>query len=278
VKKINILVTLDANYIVPLKVMLKSLFINTPNKSFDIYIIHSDLSEAQISSLQHYVREHNSNLIPVLIDGSTFDDAPVISHYTKAMYYRLLACELLPNHLDKILYLDPDILVINPIDELYDIDVSRYLFAAASHTRLTPLTKHINKLRLNTYDTNGYYNSGVLLMNLEMQRSRIKSEDIFDYVRKHRNELILPDQDILNSLYGELILPLDDSLYNFDVRKSKTYFIASSGQKDINWVMKNTVILHYCGKQKPWKKGYINRFGVLYKHYQSKVNDTKWGR
>jgi len=241
-------------------------------------MIHSDLTAAEISDLQQYVREHNSALIPVLIDKESFEDAPIFGHYTKAMYYRLLAWQVLPDSLDKILYLDPDILVINPIDKLYEIDLSGYLFAAAGHTRLTPITKHINKIRLNTYEINEYYNSGVLLMNLSLQRTRIKAQSIYDYVKEHRNELILPDQDILNGLFGDSILSLDDSIYNFDVRKSKTYYIASSGQKDINWIMQNTVILHYCGKQKPWKKGYTNRFGILYKHYQSKIYDTRWGR
>lgn len=268
---INILVTLDQNYILPLKVLLVSLFENNSGSRFSVYMVYSGIPEAELDELRDMAARYGSELIPLVMNDALFEEAPVVSHYTKAMYYRLLAHEVLPKQLDKILYLDPDILVINSIGELYSTELSEYLYAAACHTFLTSMTKHINKLRLNSYDMEGYFNSGVLLMNLSRQRERVHREDIFSFIEENRNKLILPDQDVLNGLYGEEILPLDDSLYNFDARKSKTYFMASSGQKDIEWVMKNTVLLHFCGKQKPWIKNCQNRFNVLYKHYMNKA-------
>lgn len=270
-KNVNILATIDSNYVLPLKVMLYSLFVNNRQTRFDIYVIHSDLSDTVLDDLNSLSARFGSRVWPVVIENGLFSKAPVFKHYTKAMYYRLLAFELLPQNLDKILYLDPDILIINPIDKLYNTDISGFLFAAASHTMLTPLTRHINKIRLKTGEKQDYYNSGVLLMNLELLRSTVNAEEIFDYVEKHKNELLLPDQDILNGLFGERILPLDDSLYNYDARKSSTYYISSLGEKTLDWVMKNTVILHFCGKQKPWEKGYINRYAALYKHYQRMI-------
>lgn len=268
---INILVTLDQNYILPLRVLLLSLFENNADSRFSVYMVYSGIPASELGELRAMTRRFGSELIPIEINDMLFKDAPVVSHYTQAMYYRLLAHEVLPRRLDRILYLDPDILVINPVDALYATDVGGYLCAAASHTFLTAVTKHINKLRLSGSDADGYYNSGVLLMNLTRQRERIRREDIFQYIEENRSKLILPDQDVLNALYGDEICPLDDSLYNFDARKSKTYFVASSGLKDVNWVMRNTVLLHFCGKQKPWKKGYQNRFGILYRHYMTKA-------
>lgn len=268
---INILVTLDQNYILPLRVLLLSLFENNADSRFSVYMVYSGIPASELGELRAMTRRFGSELIPIEINDMLFKDAPVVSHYTQAMYYRLLAHEVLPRRLDRILYLDPDILVINPVDALYATDVGGYLCAAASHTFLTAVTKHINKLRLSGSDADGYYNSGVLLMNLTRQLERIRREDIFQYIEENRSKLILPDQDVLNALYGDEICPLDDSLYNFDARKSKTYFVASSGLKDVNWVMRNTVLLHFCGKQKPWKKGYQNRFGILYRHYMTKA-------
>ena len=42
----------------------------------------------------------------------------------------------------------------------------------------------------------------------------------------------------------------------------------------MDWVMGNTAVLHFCGKSKPWQKGYIHRFGILYKHYEQLTR--KW--
>ena len=84
----------------------------------------------------------------------------------------------------------------------------------------------------------------------------------------------LPDQDILNAMYGRRTLEIDDSLWNYDARNYNTYLLRSGGICDMDWVMGNTAVLHFCGKSKPWQKGYIHRFGILYKHYEQLTR--KW--
>lgn len=59
-----------------------------------------------------------------------------------------------------------------------------------------------------------------------------------------------------------------DEIWNYDVRKYSQYLLRSSGTYDETWVIRNTAILHYCGKTKPWHAGFRNRFGNLYRHYQ----------
>lgn len=63
-----------------------------------------------------------------------FDDAPVSKKYPQEMYYRLLAPLFLPDYVEKVLYLDPDILVINPVRPLWEMELNGYVFAAASHS------------------------------------------------------------------------------------------------------------------------------------------------
>jgi len=79
---------------------------------------------------------------------------------------------------------------------------------------------------------------------------------------------VLPDQDVLNALYGNRILPLEDVLFNYDARDYSSYLLQSSGLYNVKWVMEHTVILHFCGRAKPWKAGYMYRFGLLYQHYE----------
>ncbi len=262
----NILVTLNSNYIKALKVMLKSLFINNPEENFSIYLMHSSLKEEEVEDLRSYIDNHGSTLITVDIDEKYFDNAPTLLHYTKEMYYRLLAFKLLPQDLDRILYLDPDILVINPIKELYNTDLEDYLFAAVYHDLIS--VKEINKLRLIPYEIEAYYNSGVLLMNLELQRKLIDEKEIFDFVEKNRTKLIMPDQDILNALYSKKIKSLDEKLYNYDARYYRYYKLKSNKLWDMDHVIRNTVIIHFCGKKKPWTTDYSGRFHALYKHYE----------
>ncbi len=153
--------------------------------------------------------------------------------------------------------------------------MSDKLFAAAKHSGLTGVSDYVNKIRLAAYDAEGYYNSGVLLMNLSRMREVITSAEIFSYAKKHKDALILPDQDILNGLYGAQILSLDDGIWNYDARKFEKYFLTSQGERDMDFIMDHTAILHFCGKSKPWTKNYIGYFASLYKHYQRLIERIK---
>lgn len=262
----NILVTLNSNYIKPLKVMLKSLFLNNQEERFSVYLMHSSLTDKEVDDLSNYINSHGNQLKTIHIDDSCFANAPTLFYYTREMYYRLLAYKFLPEALDRILYLDPDILIINPIRPLYDMDMEEYLYAAAYHDIIS--VKGINKIRLIPYEIDEYYNSGVLLMNLKLQRQFVNEQAIYDFVEKNHSKLIMPDQDILNALYSKKIKSIDEKLYNYDVRYYRYYKLMSNNVWDMDYVIRNTVVLHFCGKKKPWKKGYNGQFHALYKYYE----------
>lgn len=264
-EEINILVSLDENYIPQLKVLLTSLYLNNPGISCRLFLMHRGIPETLLETLGKEIKKLHYELHPVSVDETLFLDAPVMKQYPQEMYYRLLAGQLLPESITRILYIDPDVLIINSIRELWNTDISGHLFAAAAHTGKTELANNVNRIRLGTdYD---YYNSGVLLINLKKCRREVDPEDIFRFVRERGQELVLPDQDILNALYSARILPLDDILWNYDARNYHNYYVRSLGEADIRWVMNHTSILHFCGKDKPWKANYHRRFGVLYLHY-----------
>lgn len=262
----NILVTINSHYIKPLKVMLKSLFLNNQDDVFHIYLMHSSLKEEQLSDLDQFIAEEGHRFNAVTVQHNYFEKAPILKHYTKEMYYRLLAFKYLPTHLNKILYLDPDILVINEIRTLYSTDISDYLYAAAYHDRMS--VTEINKLRLKPYKIEAYYNSGVLLMNLRLQREAINEQDIYDFVEENKKKLFLPDQDIINALYAKEIKNIDEIMFNYDARFYRYYKIVSNGKIDMDYIIRHTSIIHFCGKKKPWHKNYTGNFHSLYKHYE----------
>jgi lipopolysaccharide biosynthesis glycosyltransferase len=254
--------------------MLYSLFFNNKEERFTVYVMHSSLSDEEIEGLRRLCSEqgNGSLLEEVKVNDGSFADAPTLLHYTKEMYYRLLAFRFLPNDLQRILYLDPDILVLNPVRQLYELDMENYLYAAAYHDKIS--IKEINKLRLNQYKIEAYYNSGVLLMNLELQRELIHEQEIYDFVENNRAKLIMPDQDIINALYAKQIKSLDEMLYNYDARNFRYYKITSNGEWDMEHVIENTVFVHFCGKKKPWKKDYTGKFHALYKYFEKLTHNV----
>lgn len=262
---IQLLVTFDENYISPFETLLLSIKLNNPGQDFHVWLLHSNIPEDKLDQIQKYCAKLETEFTPIAVDRKLFENAPVTDRYPQEMYYRLLAPQLLPDDLDKIIYLDPDILVINPLTSLWKMNLTHYTFAAASHKGITDVMNSINKIRLNT--NSDYFNTGLLLIDLQKARKLVDSEKIFADVREHADELVLPDQDVFNHLYGDETLSLPDEIWNYDARYYSMYLLRGDGSITLDWVMKNTIILHFAGRRKPWLPNSTAKFVALYKNY-----------
>jgi len=263
---IHLLFTADAKYAVRIPVVLMSLYINDADNSFHIHLIHDSIPEELIYKLEAFCRRLGYDFSSYRIAEKYFDEAPVNKHYSQMMYYRLLAADILPQSIDKVIYLDPDVLLINPIEPLWRLNLEGKTFAAASHTEEQRILDNINKLRLGI--SSAYYNTGILLMDLAKCRKEINIDEIVAFIDENGHRLLLPDQDVFNALYSKSVKLIPDEIWNYDVRKYTQYYLQSAGRMDENWVIQNTAVLHYCGRDKPWNKQYRYRFGDLYRHYQ----------
>lgn len=263
---ITLLFTLDANYLPQLHVLLTSIRLNNPGETFRIFLMHRGLTQSELLQAARRCDAYGWTFVPVRVEEALFAEAPTTAQYPQEMYYRMLAAQLLPPTLSRVIYLDPDTLVINPLRPLWETDLDGRLFAACAHTGKTEIVSSVNRVRLNV--THDYFNSGVLLMDLTACRREIRPEALFAFVREHASTLLLPDQDLLNSLYGSRVLPLEDVIWNYDARDYLGYQLVSGGRVDLDWIMAHTAILHFCGRAKPWRPDYRYRFGLLYKHYQ----------
>lgn len=258
----NILVTLNSNYLKVLVVMLKSLAVSNKRQLFDVYVMNESLSEKDINYLKENTLK-NIKIIDLKISDKELDKAPVTKRYPKEMYYRILASYYLPKKVDKILYLDPDLVVINKIDKLYKTDLNNYYFAAASH--IWGMLQTFNRIRLRMKNDDIYINSGVMLMNIKLLRREQNKEEVYEFIKKNKNNLMLPDQDVISGLYANKILPLDPYAYNMTEKLLKqTYFMPHISER---WIKDNSVIIHYCGKNKPWNNKYKGTLNQFYNYY-----------
>ncbi|WP_161979186.1 glycosyltransferase family 8 protein [Streptococcus sp. S784/96/1] len=263
---INLLFSINDGYVNQFKVTLYSVVKNASRKDFHVYILQKPLLERH-EEVKAYCDKLGVIDTPVVIDEQAFENAPTTNRYPETIYYRLLAHEYLPEKLERMLYLDADILCINDLVPLYDMDLGQKLYAAASHTEDSDITDAINRLRLGNYESASYFNSGVLLMNLTTIRQRVNRSDMMSYIAEKGNLLFLPDQDVLTALYGHDIELIPDDIYNYDARYFLIYRAKSKADHGLDWVIEHTVFLHFCGRDKPWKKGHRNVFASLYKHY-----------
>lgn len=265
----NILVAADKKHMNPLKVMLTSLFLNNPKTKFDIYLMYINLDTESIRELSILTNSNRSSLIQIKVEASFLDAAPNMSIYPKEKYFRLLAHRFLPTKLDRILYLDTDILVLNRIDELYNIDFKCNLYGAAFHKISLNI---FNKIRLFPYAINQYYNSDILMLNLSLLRKDVDERTIFAFLKLNTGKLLIPDQDILNSLYSDKIIAIDEQKYNFNSRHYIFYKNKSKQNLKMERFLKEIVILHFSGRIKPWENNYRGNFQKIYSHYETLFN------
>lgn len=266
----NILVTLNSNYLKVLVVMLKSLAISNNHKKIYVYVMNTSLTDKDIN----YIKENTLNnifIIDLKVKDSKLDKAPITKRYPKEMYYRILASYYLPKKVDKILYLDPDLVVINKLDKLYNLDLDNYYFAAASH--IWGILQTFNRIRLKMKNDDIYINSGVMLMNIKLLRKEQNKEAVYKFIKKNKNNLMLPDQDVISGLYANKILPLDPYVYNMTEKLLKQkYFVPHISKR---WIKDNSVIIHYCGRNKPWNKKYKGSLNEFYNYYNNIKIKTK---
>ena len=256
----NILVTLNRGYIKPLCVMLRSLTANCGAEQLCVYVLNKSLTENDFQYLRSNVTG-KYQLYDIKINDDMIKNAPVTHRYPHEMYYRIFAAQFLPPDVDRILYLDPDLVVLKPLDCLYNTDLGDNYFAAASHVNKS--LQKINEIRLQMDPKGPYINSGVMLMNIKLLRERQDCNEVFEYIDKNKNLLFLPDQDIISAVYSDKIITIDPYIYNMTERMMLS-LKSIRNDVDIDWVKHNSAIIHYCGRNKPWKENY---FGVLDSFY-----------
>jgi UDP-glucose:(galactosyl)LPS alpha-1,2-glucosyltransferase len=270
---INILVTLDHGYLGPLCVMLRSLCDSNPDANFRVFVAHTSLTENDFAKIQSAVSPGRCRIENVYVSPDRFPGLPYSKRWPKEACYRIFAAHLLPAELDRVLYLDPDMVIINNIEQFYNLELQDMCFAACTH-QFEPM-QSVNRARLNMTPESVYINSGVLLMDLQLLRKEQRVEQVLNYFRENKNRIYLFDQDIINGLYCEKTLAVNPLLYNLDERYYKLHNInpkSKSNRINHDWVARNTVIIHFCGKKKPWGKGYKGKFGKLYyEAYAGKV-------
>lgn len=265
----HILVTLDRNYLKVLSVMLYSLSQSDPEGVYTVYVVNNTLTEEDFASLSALLPR--TELVNVQVPEDLLQNAPVSDRYPTEMYYRLFAARYLPQQLERILYLDPDLVVLHSLRSLYQIDFDGKLFAVASHIESRTF-RELNRRRLHLSEHAKYLNSGVMMMNLALLRKE-SPQTIINYIQSHKATLLLPDQDVLNALYADRTVPLDPLVYNLGEKylRLKNLHLPPAEKLTLDWVRSNTAIVHYYGRNKPWKEHYRGSLGIFYHEWEQQL-------
>ncbi len=272
-ERANLLFCVNRRFLPLLSTCLRSVLLRGGYEQYAVYLLHSDLEQADMDGLEaEFADRTEFFFIPV--PEELFTGFPESSRYPRQIYYRLAAPLLLPGEMERVLYLDVDTVVINPLEELYQMDFEGNYYVGCTHTK--EFLTRLNQTRLKSEKAVAYINTGVLLLNLPALRENLRLDQIREYVCTRKHALFLPDQDILTALYGDKVKLADTMRYNLSDRMLMFWNADLTNEKrDLSWVRENAVVIHYCGKNKPWTDRYVGALGIF---YQELLEQTACGR
>ena len=249
--------------------MLRSFAANNEGEH-TVFVVTKEVTETDLQPFKRYLSKR------LIIKLVAFDDgflkgAPTVRRWPKEIYYRIFAAQYLPETMDRILYLDSDIIVNGSLQTLYETPFCGNLFIATTNIH-NPLFRRFILWKNGASKRHVYANTGVLLMNLSGLRKEQSVDEVLNYVRRKKRLLTLPDQDIISTLYGLKIALVDNKMYNLSEREIRWYNRRHAKKIDEEWVERNAKIIHYLSKNKPWKDGYKGILKPWYERY--KITET----
>ena len=234
-------------------VMMQSLLENLSlYKNICIYVLYGRLSNENQWKLQRIADQFNHNIKFILMDDSLYEGCRKGRRLRLEAYYRLSIPDVISEKINKVLYLDSDIIVQEDISSLWDTSLGDFFAAAVQD----PGAEKFQRYKvLSIPHSNGYFNSGVMLINLEQWRAGEISKKVLEFIKGNPRKVLLLDQDGLNVILQGKWLNLDPK-WNYQTAHFGKLFTKPA-------------IIHYTTAKKPWK--HQHPLSAPYLKYSSKV-------
>lgn len=253
----------DDNYAQHCAVTLCSLFENNKDSKFTIHILSNKLKESYKKELEKLAHRYASqicfyNVNSELLNGCQYREKRPLS---EAAYYRVLLSSILPSSINKVVYLDCDIVVIGKINDLFSLEIDGYPVAAVQEP-VEICDDHRNQLSIPYGES--YFNSGVLLINLKYWRDNNCEIALLEFSKRKRF-VYCHDQDALNYVFKTkwYRLPPKWNKSNTATMELIDFYHILDKKEYI----RDARIIHYIDEPKPWYKIYGTRYRRKYDKY-----------
>lgn len=271
----NILYELDSNFAPQVSASIVSVCENNQSLTeLNFYIFGLGLSDEVRFSLAEVCKRYARSVTIIPIDGfmETFGDFDTLG-WTEVVMGRLLVARFLPDDVDQILYLDGDTIVLGSLEELdgLELDDGKVIGAVIEAT--------VDRTRLGALgiEDQPYFNSGVLLIDLERWKAVGAERLLIDYCKRHKHDIVAPDQDAINGALKGMIQPLlpcynwcnSYVFYPYRTLKKLMGNVAYYERDTFGKAVASPIVVHYLGEERPWRTGNTHRYRDEYRHYLS---------
>lgn len=279
---INVVLSSDDNYAPYLGVTIYSLLKNNQGtESLKIFILDNNISKLNKNKLIDIVNIFNNSVINFIKVKNIEKYAKIESRsrLTLATFARLFLSSLLPDNIDKVIYLDCDALVLNSLNNIWNLNLKNYYCAGVID--LAPL---FFKEEVGLFKNDNYINAGFLLINLKKWREDNVELKFINYLEKHEGKVLNSDQGVVNAIFKNKILIINPSynlmpiFFEYDYDEIITMYDIKNfySKKVIKDSKNNVVFLHFADfLGKPWFKNFNHPCKNFYLGYASKTPFNK---
>jgi lipopolysaccharide biosynthesis glycosyltransferase len=273
--RMNVLFCANPPYFQHMAVTAVSLAENNPSSVIDIHLITCDRdADAEGRLARTIARYANLPLTTHHVDGRKLERYFVDGFMTKECYLRMLAPDVLPPEIGRVLYLDCDLVVLDDLRPLWNVDLGdKPVAAAPDYPRVPSLVAPERLAAIGMPQDAPYLNSGVLVIDLNRWRQRRLTDRLFAYIQEKASALSAYDQDAVNVvLLGDIHIldcrwNVQARMYRSGRRAFPLEFEATRAAR------RDPAIIHYTGSEKPW----LFRSGAaLRAHYFQYLEKTAW--
>ncbi|OCG07690.1 hypothetical protein A9G13_05605 [Gilliamella sp. wkB178] len=253
VNQLNIAYGIDKNFFLGCGVSITSILLNNLNCNISFHIFTSYISEDFQNKLKQITDEYRTCITIYLVDDNFISNLPTTKNWTIATYFRFIIADYFYNKIDKILYLDADIICKGSLQKLFTLSFDNNIIYAVEDK--DPIWWKKCAIRLNEKKLlSGYFNAGFLLIDLKKwENFKVNDKALKLLVDENLSKSFTHlDQDVLNLiLHGEV--KYLDKKYNQQVNIN--YELKYKANSSCYFpVTDETILIHYIGPTKPWHK------------------------
>lgn len=251
----NICFATDDNYVKTTAIAIMTVLLTNKDEEISFYILSQSLARKNKETLQNTVFKYSSKseicfcILTSSIIDKFYSTIKKENHVSLATYLRLFIPSLLPNSVQKILYLDGDIICADSLRPLYETDLKDSSLAAA-HDERNCDSESFQRLKYPM--KNGYFGAGVLLINVDYWRKNNIQQKTLDFVLSNKEICVWHDQDALNKILNGTVkfCHIKYNVYEHLYENENNY--PASFDTEIKEAVGNPVIIHFCSGRKPW--------------------------
>lgn len=276
----NILYASNDGFVRHLGTSMYSLFDkNRDIEEIVVYVLSLGLSEENKEKLRE-IADRFGRSVEILELGDIrkrFDFVVDTGGYDISIMGRLFMGEMLPESVERVLYLDCDTVVVRSLKKMWKEDLGDAIIGAV----MEPTIYEAVKESIGLAKEDGYYNSGMLLVNLNRWREEHVQEKLLAFLKEKGGTLFASDQDLLNgALKGRIytLMPEWNFFPNYRYFSYKTLVqhapsYTAVSKEAFRLAKKHPAIIHFMGDERPWIRGNLNHYRLAYDRYLEK---TPW--